>query len=500
MDYYPDFSDVSASPETIRSWESEWTTRQKYAEYYNGLVFERTITNDDGQEIEEFPVGLNLCKVLCLSQADTLFGEWDEDIVRFEPPQDSDVGNSEQLAVELAQKILRTSSANTHLWEIALDREIFGGGVLRISPGDAKTGFIRWSRVPLDHFWPVWDPENIDRLLEVYIIYEITREQAKGKYGYDTKEDMVRCIEHWDLHTHSFQLDDTVIPKYSGINPWGVIPFEYIPRYRSFHWWGDSGVEDIMRPQDELNARVADLGEAINYNSHPVRWGRNLKRPFNEEGFPLAPNVLWDLSSQMGKDSPLPEVGILEASKPVPQEAFTYVSFLYDWTRTTSFAPPVTFGEDANGAQRSGITVELRMWPLIKATRRSRSYMISGLARAMHTSAIILAQRQFTGVSSRAIKSLVDLTPRMAPIMPRDQAATIDEILKGMSTNPPVVSNLTASKKLGYGTGEVKRVEDMINSPLYKKLKEMNEPEKEEKLPGKDSATGAAPDKSEDDE
>lgn len=185
----------------------------------------------------------------------------------------------------------------------------------------------------------------------------------------------------------------------------------------------------------------------------------------------------------------------MEAKNPVPAEAFQYVSFLYDWTRVTSFSPPVVFGEDTGGAQRSGITVELRMWPMLKAVRRTRAYLHAFLRRAMRSTAIILSQKKYTNVSPRALKALPSLTPHFFPIMPRDQAAIVDEIVKSMSTNPPVLSQVTAVKRLGYGTGEVGRIEEMLKSPLYKTL---NQPA--EKVPGRDSATGAAPDKDEDEQ
>ena len=119
--------------------------------------------------------------------------------------------------------------------------------------------------------------------------------------------------------------------------------------------------------------RLGDISEAINYNAHPVRYGYNLPRAFNTANFPLSPDSLWDLGRVIG-NSPEPTVGMLEAKEAVHDSSFTYLNFLYDWTRTSTFAPPIAFGEDNGGGQRSGATLEIRMLPLIKATRRSRAY------------------------------------------------------------------------------------------------------------------------------
>ena len=122
------------------------------------------------------------------------------------------------------------------------------------------------------------------------------------------------------------------------------MPFVYIPRLRSTNWWGDSLSEDIIPAQDELNMRVADIGESINYNAHPTRWGTNLPRAFNAKNFPLGPNAFWDLGRNLGNLEP--KIGLLETRDPAPEGVFKYVNFLYDWSRTSSFAPPISFGED----------------------------------------------------------------------------------------------------------------------------------------------------------
>jgi len=119
--------------------------------------------------------------------------------------------------------------------------------------------------------------------------------------------------------------------------------------------------------------------------------------------------------------------------------------------RTSSFAPPIAFGEDDGGGQRSGITLEIRMWPLLKATRRSRSYLGASLRRAMRISGLILQQKNFPSIPSRAIKALIDSTvvPHFYNIMPRDQQQAVDEVTKLLSTEPKSISLETAQTVLG---------------------------------------------------
>ena len=145
----------------------------------------------------------------------------------------------------------------------------------------------------------------------------MTREQAHARYGYDGDKERVLRVEHWTQRFYTNHLDGKEITGYSGINPWGFVPFVYMPRIRTDNWWGDPLTPDLIAPQNELNARIADIGEAINYNAHPTRWGINLPRSFKVDNFPLGPNAFWDLGRSIGS-MPEPKVGVLEIKNPVP--------------------------------------------------------------------------------------------------------------------------------------------------------------------------------------
>jgi hypothetical protein len=231
---------------------------------------------------------------------------------------------------------------------------------------------------------------------------------------------------------------------------------------------------DVTAAQDELNMRLGDMGEAINYNAHPIRWGLNLPAGFDAEHFPLGPNAMWDLGRALG-NSPVPEVGMLEIENPIPRGSFEYLEFLYDWTRSSTFAPPIAFGEDNGGGQRSGATLEIRLWPLIKSIRRGRSYLNTGLRKALYISGRILQQKGFDGVPARAVQSILQghLTPHFHSILPRDQSAAVDEVVKLLSTDPPSISLESAQSVLGRGIGEVDRIIAMLaDEALWKRLKQ----------------------------
>lgn len=469
---FPDWSDLGLGhiQDTTRmAWDYELSRCLRREYYFDGLVFEEKVDVEQSSNDETplmFPVGMNLVKMLTIAQADSTFGEWEEQPVRFIVRDGTTPEDKHNTAIDLAYTIMENSNARSMLWEHDLDRQVYGGGAIKIQTDFQKPGHIKWVRVPRGSFFPVWDPDEPDELLEAYLVVGMTPEQAKAKYNYtaeNTINGIVRRVEHWTRTSYENRIEEQVIPAYSGHNPWGIIPFVYTPRLRFNNYYGDALTDDIVPVQDDLNMRVADIGEAINYNSHPTRWGMNLPRDFNAENFPLGPNAFWNIGRAIG-NSPEPKVGILEAENAITPAAFDYVKFIYDWSRTSVFSPPIAFGEDSGGGQRSGVTLEIRMWPLIKATRRSRGYLGTSLKKALQLSAVILQQKEFEDVSKMALRSIIngEIIPDFHPMMPRDQAALVDEVVKLLSTTPPSISLDTALNILGRGSGEKQGIRDML--------------------------------------
>ncbi len=472
---YPDFSDLSKVGSSTKSaWEYHLNKLQEYYYYIEGQVFNEKVSSVPSEDAPlMYPLSMNLCKMLCVAQADSMFGEWQDQILKFTVRDDETADEPSKRAISLIDKILLNSDANSMFWELEFTRNAFRGAPLKISP-TLTYPYIRWSMPPIESFMPIWDIEDPNKLLELYLVYQITNDQARLIYGYDAGVELPYRVEHWTPQIYENFLDGKRIERDCGANPWGMVPFLYIPRVRTTDWYGDALTQEIMPIQNELNARLADIGEAINYNSHPVRWGVNLPKSFNVKNFPMDPNSLWDLGKTIG-NSPPPAVGMLEAKEAVSQGVLDYVKFIYDWGRASSSTPPVAFGED-EGSQRSGATLEIRMWSLIKSVRRSRAYFVEGVNRAVCMSGTILKQKAHSDIQIRSIEKLLDrsLVPVLADVLPKDHQAIVDEVVKLRSTTPaPSISLETSQKILSRGSGEVDRIKNelgdkVLNPPLPK--------------------------------
>ena len=477
-----DLADVS--PFVRNTWESLRILRWKAVRYYSGQIFMEPVAQEVGEAGGPllYPVGINLIKMIVQAMTDATFGEWDDarSVLMWKTQSSKPITAVETAAVEYVTRLMEDSNAASMFWELEFDRNLQGAGVLRVVPDLSRRSHLRWIKIPLDGFYPIFDPSDPDTILECWQVTNILPEQARALYGIETADrgtPLLKC-EHWTAKEYTTTIDGKRVDIYSGINPWGVIPYVYIPRIRTIDWWGEALTDDLYSVQDELNMRIADTGEALNYHSHPVYWGRNLPSTFNTTNFPLDPSALWDLGRTHGANGETPEVGMLKNETPVPEQMFKYIDFLYDWSRVSSSAPPIAFGEDAGGGQRSGVTLEIRMWPLLKAVRRSRGYLNTGLMQALTITGRILAQKKFSDVTPGVADQLITrcVLPVFNQVMPRDEVALVDEVVKLLSTNPPAISLETAEAKLGHGIAEVEKIVKMMSmiedwAPIEKAMK-----------------------------
>lgn len=448
LDWVGDLGKKGQGSEQPDEWLYQYNKYQKYFRYYAGVVLNQKVESDSEADPPLlYPVKMNLVKLLCHTQADALWGEWEDRIFGvLAYPKEGDVPTDDIQALQrFIYNVLDDNDIAQKAWEIGLDQMRFGGGVVQIKRDPKKLSKVRIERVPVMGFWPVWSPDSYDELLEVWVVTQISAMASKRFFGTTTNRDFVRRVEHWTLESYENYVDDARIDRYSGKHKFGKVPFVYIPRLRSDSFYGEALTEDVMGPQDELNMRVADVGESVTYNSHPIRWGYNLPHDINNPTkFPFGPDQLWDLGKTLPGQEP-PQLNLLEASTPVAQGTFEHLRFVHDWGRQAGYCPPVSFGED-EGSQRSGATLVLRMWPLTRSARRTRLYLRSGMLRLID---LIMRVSPDVPTKIRRTYDRVMLDIDFAPVLPRERAEMVNEVVMRQQTSEPSLSAEGAMEALG---------------------------------------------------
>lgn len=454
-------------PQASERSNSEWSYQlQRYREaqqYFYGDIFKQR-TGDGADSPLMYPLGINLVRMMCATQASALWGQWEEDLMSFSvnPQRENESARKRaQEARDVIQETYEASHGNIMLYEAGMSAQLYGGAFLRAAIDPTKPHGVRIDKLMPYNVFVVWDPITINRILKAYIAIPIDKNEARLAYDVQSKRlpDEVIYLEEWSETEYTTSVGGTVLPEYSGKNPWGFVPLVYIPRIRAEGFYGIPLHEDIAMIQDELNARLADVGDNVNNSAHPIRWIRNYRGDASRD-FKAGPDQLWDLG-QGTVDGREPEVGVIPA-QPEPQSTFNYVNFLLDISRQAANTSPVAFGED-EGSQRSGVTLTLRLWPLIQQVKTTRVYMRDQLA-SLHY--MILKMVKYRDTRNRYDAQLAShlVSPNFMDLVPQDRQLLIDEITRRAEQS--LISPEEALARFGVKSGTEQEERDRITAWL----------------------------------
>jgi hypothetical protein len=116
----------------------------------------------------------------------------------------------------------------------------------------------------------------------------------------------------------------------------------------------------------------------------------------------------------------------------VPAKTFEFVSALVDFSRYSAMTPAVAFGED-EGSQRSGMTLVLRMWPMLQTAKANRTLIRAGLSQLAEKT-FAIARGQGLGITTGGRY----YEPDLPALLPRDREQQVLEVstLWGNGANP----------------------------------------------------------------
>ncbi len=228
-------------------------------------------------------------------------------------------------------------------------------------------GKIRIRQVGSHQVFPLWNPLNIDELLAVRIITEVsdpttfvpgdtrTRPITGGLPGAKKVRQYVEDITA-DSITEGWIGSEMTTRK----NSLGEIPFvkianETVPN----EYWGMADVDGLIDIQRELNEKMTDLSDIVNYHAHPITIITGAKARTLEKG----PKSLWAGLPAEAKVYTLELGGNLEVSH-------RYLDKVQQIMFDLAGIPEGSLGRIQSISNTSSAALQVQFQPLIEAIER----------------------------------------------------------------------------------------------------------------------------------
>lgn len=433
--------------------------------WWNGRGLEEETGKDsDGDPIYRYPLKINTIRSYARIHNNMLWGETKDDpnpIVRsrvkplaFWEDKASEEDRKEAAYYErLLEQMWVQSNDRAIMRESGLNSQYLGGTYFQIKYQPWRNDIVvPLTVVPLkaDFVLPVWADDPWD-LLEVWISYRMTPIAAERELGHKEslgKKTFVTYVEHWTKEHYSIWIDDkpltatyftddgnkVSISYNSQVNPFGMVPVVYIPRERSGEFYGNSLVSDILGMMKELNARLADVGDAISENTHRVWVGRNITRGINFKQLENGQRYI-DIGSDNPASKNPPELTPQDPPKFSPEMTQFNNEVRSEMEREGQITP-IAFGID-EGSQRSGETLDQRMWPTVTAARAQRDLWSTGISR-LNSIALLMLSRLSVALPGPKVapdfRKRFRLWTQWNPFLPKNQEQETNRIV-ALKTN-----------------------------------------------------------------
>ena len=355
---------------------------------------------------------------------------------------------------------------------------IYGGVAVRAAI-ESGTNIPFWEFLHPKTFFCIPSPDHI-RLNEAWIVRYISASEAK-RLGYPAEEDddVLIYTEHWTPTYYEMRIEEEFVYLAStssdgrNKNPYGFVPFVYIPHERGGKFWGESVIQRAFGIVREINARYADFGDAVNNDAQELIAGRNVKS-YKTKYIGSGGREIIDIGSATGLNASA-QPDLFSVSKGVSHASDAMgklVDDLWKLLGRVTYVPPVAFGED-EGSQRSSLTLETRFWPLTShatTERRVWGTMLRELAamtlKMCEIASVPEKYRPYAGWQKSDIHFV------WSEMLPRDDETVISNLATRAQNNLGSLETLLAQlPDVDNPTEEARRVvEWMKTKAIVKKM------------------------------
>lgn len=424
---------------------NDWVDQQsKYRElesWFYGDALDET-QSQGGKDIEVYPLKINPIRTATLKHSYALFGEFPDDISgtliqpRVIVSGDRDKALSDTVQDALS-KVWYNNNGAALMMENGILSQIYGGCIFKASwmPDLPEEDRVRIERIHPDEFVCVPYENDYWNLKQAWVVRKITHEAAR-QYGVILAGETGYYIEWWQEDEYQILINDQPIiydmfgarTVIGGRNPFGFVPFVYIPHERSGEFLGNSLITDAaMGLTKELNLRAADAGDATSDQSHSIIAMRNVRGTPKTERLPgyNVPVVNLGTAQNITSGSSDPDLFSVTRSQ-ITEPMLSLSRDIRDEIRRELFVPAVAEGED-EGSQRSAATLVLRMWPLTSHIKSERALWSTGLTAFNKMLLKIMANKKHFGIQKEHLT--LPLKNKWYPILPRDRQAFVEELV-----------------------------------------------------------------------
>jgi hypothetical protein len=441
-----------------------WTEQaQRYRAFWDwfdgtALNIERGRT-ESGEVLLKYPLQINPIRAFSRKFASLLFGEIpDSPALLVKPvvkPRSSYFGTTpEDGAKDMADflqaillEVWEQSNARSIMMENATLSQFLGGCYFMTEFVQDREDLaipVVVRLVKPDFVLPIWNPDNYYDLLESWMIFRISASMAEINYGVKTENrsqtPWMIYAEHWTRNGMSVTLDgaplrkvvqhqfgETTVDYGNQPNPFGLVPFVYIPRLREGNFYGPSMVPDLEGITLEYNARMADLGDVIHSTADPKWFGRNVQGSPRMKQFD---NGSWytDLGTENPSIKNPPDIW----REDPPQFSDTMTKFtemLWKQMMHDGALSPIMLGLDES-SQRSSLSLALKMLPSTQMARAQRNHWHEGLTQIACQILDMLAIKKVV-IGGRLVprdwRKQFQITQDWQPMIPRDREQQVNE-------------------------------------------------------------------------
>lgn len=450
-------------------WQEKKKGYEKQERWYSGKALEEQL-REDGTKTNIYPVRINPIRGAVLKHAAALFGEFPEDaigpLVRFRVlPNKDDQKETAQKAEEVLNNVWWESLGGSAMLENGIISQKHGGCVFKVSYQPLEFGRtipVAVEKIEPDEFYAIPEENNPWMLKKAWVIRKIDADTAE-EYGIpNIGQSEFWYIEYWDKDTYFIKINDSSLGYQLSDrnivldqkNPFGFVPFVYIPHERAGGFWGDSLITDAAKGLTrELNSRVADLGDATNDETHGTIVGINLRATPKFQKLATGFEFL-NIGGSAGisaNEQPPDMKPVVRAS--VSSAMIQLTNELQVYLQRELRVPAVAYGED-EGSQRSALTLVTRMWPLVSHIKTERVQWTTGLGLVNWMVFQVLNRHP----KYKMDPSVLEMRTKCQwyPVLPRDREQMVNEV------RDRATSNLGSPWHLIELLGDVEDVEEEV--------------------------------------